>query len=124
MIYLAGKYTAKERLKPIRDRLRREGLAVSSSWLDEEATDYNATLEIKVENATRDFMELDAADTIIVDTIDESNTGGREVELGYAMGTNMQTILVGPERNVFHHIVDLWYPDWESLFSNIPSWTL
>lgn len=122
MIYIAGKYTAKERLKRERNILRElDPSGVSSSWLDEpEATYYAPEDEVarQIEMADRDWREVSAADCVVVDTIDESTTGGREVEFGMAIALNRTLVVIGPARTIFHHIADYRYPDWASFYED------
>jgi hypothetical protein len=63
-------------------------------------------------------MEVVAADIFILDTTDESMTGGREVEFGMAlmdMEFPRRIIRVGPVRNVFHSVVRETYDSWDEL---------
>ena len=115
-IYVAGKYTSKDRLAVIRQRLRQMGLVVTSSWLDEiyeSDHDGRVTDDIRKENAMRDFVEVRLADTFLLDTFDESATGGREVELGMALTRGITCFRVGPYRNVFHTLVDNSFDSWD-----------
>ncbi len=52
--------------------------------------------------ATRDCGELFDCHLFIIDTLDDSNTGGREVEYGLAVGAGKEVWRVGPVRNIFH----------------------
>lgn len=128
MIYIAGKYTSQARLREHREALREMGYDCESSWLDEKATDANAGADLMISNAVRDIEEVKAADVLIIDTLDESATGGREVELGIALvtaqpsaptipyGPPTTTInLVGPKRNIFHHLAHFEYESWDEV---------
>lgn len=118
MIYIAGKYTAQARLREMRDKFRKAGFNVSSFWLDEVETDASASPEKMEENALRDVKEVKVCSTFILDTLDESATGGREVELGLALANkNADVILVGPRRNVFHHLIGETYENWDEVMS-------
>lgn len=122
MIYIAGKFTSQARLRGERTRLQGSGFVVRASWLDETATDYNAPLELKVENALRDYDEVGACTTLVLDTLDVSETGGREVELGMALQRRNVTVFrVGPPRNVFHYLIPQFncFPDWEALHQHL-----
>ena len=119
-IYIAGKYPAQARLRAIRDRFRRLGYIVTSSWLDEKATDENASEELMYANALRDLQEVRRCEVFILDTLDESVTGGREVELGEALSLTKDLILVGPKRNIFHYLFDTsaCFPNWDLFWRN------
>lgn len=110
-VYLASKYSSQARMRDVRTELEKRGFKVNSHWLDLEEGDYPKTLEERntpewKERARREAM-ADLRDVLecnifIIDTQDESNTGGREVEFGYAMANFKQVFLIGPIRNVFH----------------------
>lgn len=120
-IYIAGKYTAKDRLARHRETLRNMGFDVTSSWMDEvyeSDQDSRITDLVRRRNAMRDFEEVMDSDIFILDTADISETGGREVELGLALVESPDTRVccrVGPYRNVFHTLVDHVFSDWEEL---------
>lgn len=116
-IYIAAKFNAKSRLKRIRDYLnQQEGLLVSSSWMDNNVSDIPkievVPSEYHVVEATRDYKEITQSDLLVVDTYDESTTGGREVEIGVALALQIPIWLVGPKRNVFHYILTEEFCDW------------
>lgn len=149
-IYLAGKYDmSKERLRAVRETLRSMGFVVTSSWLDETATESfggssmpesSDASDAKMRaNAIRDMREVLDADVFLLDTLDESASGGREVELGLAMATFLGDLslrldgddlelldhehggdyckttlqIVGPKRNIFHHLAHFHYENWD-----------
>jgi nucleoside 2-deoxyribosyltransferase len=113
-IYIAGKFSAQARLRAERDKIQAARLAtVSSSWL----ADVNETPEAAVycarEHVDRDLREIRQATMVIVDTQDESVTGGREVEIGYALALGREVWRVGPQRNVFHQLLPA-FDSWEA----------
>lgn len=115
-VYLAGKTSALRRLRRVRARLRRSGLRVSSGWLDS-AYDYGdprCTPEHLRSEAPRDRVEVRRCGLFILDTIDESTSGGRDVELGMALAHGKRFWLVGPRRNVFHHLAARHFADWRA----------
>ena len=125
MIYLSAKVTAQARLRPIRTRLRVLGYECESSWLDEEDAEYPVEPTRARAKALRDFAEIARADVFILDTLDESVTGGREVEAGYALrdfhlgGPGTYLWRVGPARNVFHELADEVFETWEDVWTRI-----
>ncbi len=103
-IYIAGKVTAKERLKKMREAVRNLGFICHSTWMDV-ALEYrhlDSNRQHFQREAVRDRCEVAACNLFILDTFDESNTGGREYEAGYAARGGTRVWLVGPVRNVFH----------------------
>lgn len=118
-IYLAGFFDTRARMRPIRDRIWALGHEVVSTWLDE--VKHPETMDTETfykKLALRDLAEIRSADLIIVDTIDETPRGGREVELGFALGRfqGIEIWTVGPMRNVFHRLADEIFDDWDTAF--------
>lgn len=110
--YLAAKYTSKERIREMRKLVEAKGHTVTSQWLDHDLPEtVNDT--IRFEQANNDLANIWKADCFILDTLDESNTGGREVEWGCAITLGLKVILVGPTRNVFHLLADEHFESWE-----------
>lgn len=122
IIYIAGKFSSRQRLRPWRWKLLADGYPVLSRWMvdDADPSSENDSLGDNLEQcqsmAGRDQGELLNAQLFIIDTLDISQTGGREVELGYAMGLGIVTVRVGPIRNVFHTVVDQAFSTWEDLY--------
>ena len=124
-IYIASKFHSRKRLMPIRKQLEDLGFEVLSNWMlnDPEVDPSNANdslgnnLEQSQMMAERDHMEVDACHIFIIDTTDESSTGGREVELGYAMKARKSCFRVGPIRNVFHSLVAGY--TWDQLINKL-----
>lgn len=123
-IYIASKFFSRLRLIPIRQQLINEGFRVLSTWMVKDAdmpSDDSAIFDSLGDNiddsrrmAERDITEVDEADIFIIDTNDTSSTGGREVELGFALGLLPKHIIrVGPMRNVFHALVDDDFNNWD-----------
>lgn len=118
-IYIAGMYDACHRLVVHRDRMRALGLDVSSNWMDTINAAGNHTERIR--EATRDMREVQEASIFILDTLDQSVSGGRESELGFALAALNQTYLIGPERQIFHSLIDLQWESWEEFFFDLLS---
>jgi hypothetical protein len=115
-IYIAGLFEDRPRLRTIRVRLQAAGHQVTSSWLDEPddvMSERPGTWDDTAAGiARRDLSEIAQSDLLAVDTFGTGTRGGREVELGYAMGIGKQAVIVGPARNVFHALVpryDGWH---------------
>ncbi len=64
-----------------------------------------------------DLVEIKGVDMFILDTLDESPTGGREVELGYFLASPMNKPFwrVGPIRNIFHSMADMEFETWDEV---------
>jgi len=116
-IYLASFFETRERLQEPKNALWKMGHEITSSWLDEAPmAEFLPTKEIFWKKlAMKDLAELNAADSIILDTLDINPRGGREVEFGFALAcwqTKLVSI-VGPYRNVFHTLADKQFDNWD-----------
>jgi len=119
-IYIAGFFNTRERLLEYRDELKGLGHEIVSSWLNErpkpgqmpEAAFFKHT-------AIKDLTELQSSECMIVDTFDVTPRGGREVELGFAMSDpNRLIYVVGPRRNIFHHLADETFGTWSAVIDH------
>lgn len=106
----------------MRDALWAKGHEVVSTWLDEVAQPENLTKdEFYKKLAIKDVTELKGANLVIVDILEPSTTGGRDTELGLALGSfqSKQVFLVGTPYSVFHQLADRVYSSWEELLNAI-----
>ena len=129
-IYIAGKFFARNRLRVVKRQLEQLGYDVLSEWIDPQPLDdslggdYDSIgthLEDSQKIAARDEQEVRLADVFIIDTQDESATGGREVEFGMATILECELYRVGPIRNVFHSRVpaDHCFQNWTDLVKSL-----
>ena len=117
-IYIGGSFSARLRLRPIRDQIWALGHEVASTWLDEITKPDFITIDaFNFKLALKDLCEISSADLVIIDTIDRSSTGGSDSEFGFAIGQfHKKTVwVVGPKRSVFHQLTDRHfdYGDWD-----------
>lgn len=116
IFYIAGIFEARERLRSHRDHLITLGHKVTSTWLDAPAEASMLNPEAPyVELADRDLKEIDASDTLLLDTLGDLHRGGREVEAGYALGKGKIVVVIGSRKNVFHYLC-FRVESWESFF--------
>ena len=121
-LYLGGKFSARFRLREIRAQLRALGFSCDSTGMDDDGGDYPVPRERALLEAPRDLAQIRAAQVFVLDTLDDSRTGGREVEYGFSLGWASAwqglglpaplTVLVGPVRNIFHELADHRCADW------------
>lgn len=116
-IYIASRFECLNRLRPLRDELRKLGHEIVSTWLDEvPKPDFLSSKEFSTKLAIKDLVEVRSADCIIVDTIEVTNRGGRENEFGFALNDWMKLwIVVGPIRTIFHRLADHHFESWDAL---------
>ena len=108
-IYLASNWGSKKRMAALAEPVRQLGHVVISSWLSDQTEAYNID---SPRDAYADLGEITSCDLLILDTAESSVTGGREVEMGFALGRGIQVWIIGPERNIFHGIAARRYYNW------------
>ena len=125
-IYIASFFDTRSRIRPYADKLWAKGHEVVSTWLNEVArAEGMTTEEFWKKLAVKDLAEVNAADLLILDTTDVTPRGGREVELGFALGRfqSKSVYMVGPVRNIFHTLVDRRFDSWDGLVAALPDVT-
>lgn len=118
-IYISAGFTARERLRPIRDALWAMGHEVVSSWLDETAQPASMPRDVFFKKlGIKDVAEVQSADLLISDHLEPSTSGGRDIEMGVALGRHqhIQVWMVGepPRLSPFHLLADERFEDWEA----------
>lgn len=114
-IYIASKFESAQRIRREAAQLQAKGHRIVSTWTNEVVSREEAEIipSYRQQAARRDIDEVCDADLFIIDTLDESNTGGREVELGLVFGRQAlhgpprpcELLRVGPVRNIFHTLI-------------------
>lgn len=102
-------------MRKIRDSLVRLGHTICSNWLSEDNAQSLPELSTKRRQmySYRDIGEVVSADILIIDTNEESCSGGREVEYGMALALGKPVWVVGPVRNIFHSVCRQRFDDWQ-----------
>lgn len=123
-VYISGSFAGRDRIRE-HARSLTEGLGynVVSKWYDsgyfvEKAWDQDFSGDVAKTMAYVDFSQILNVDTIIVDTIDKSSTGGSDTELGLALARrvyqpSLRIVHIGPYRNVFQNLVHEHFASWE-----------
>lgn len=120
-IYVASNWASQVRMQGIKFKLEEMGHEVCSGWLEEDNAQAMSTLTPKKMKlySHRDLGEIMTADLLIIDTGEESNTGGREVEYGVALALGKLVWVVGPVRNIFHSVPRHQFNDWGLVFAHL-----
>jgi hypothetical protein len=110
-IYLAARYSRHRELEACASDLRFDGHEVTSRWHKgkHQALDEDLTNDPSL---ARRFAEDDLADLLRAEMIisfteiprSGGTRGGRHFEAGYAYMAGLDTWIVGPHENVFHHL--------------------
>ncbi len=93
----------------------RLGHTVCSNWLSEDNAQAFSELTTKRRQmySYRDIGEVVSCDLLIIDTAEESTSGGREVEYGMALALGKSVWVIGPDRNIFHSVCRRRFDDWQ-----------
>lgn len=127
-VYLAGRYSRREELARVAADLRRDGIAVTSRWLDgshSPASDLGLSAAESERFAVEDLDDIDNADVLVWFAEPADNygvRGGAVFEAGYAYGTGAPLVIVGHRQTVFSHLPDVVFaPDAEAAKSYLRS---
>lgn len=130
-VYLAGRFDRKDEIAGYAAELRELGYTVTSRWLTD-AHQWSGTDDSEIPQdelwtfAMEDFEDLNAANLLIAFTEDRSvgyTSGGRHVELGYALAQPLDVIVVGPRENIFHACLSQ-YDTWPEALARLSSWVI
>lgn len=110
-IYIASRWDDRDDALMIKKFIEERGLICTSTWLtphDEQSMDAlkKAVIEKPRQRAIKDFEDIDASDVYLVYSPTKSHrngTGGKHVEMGYAMAKGKTCVLVGVRENIFHY---------------------
>lgn len=100
-VYIAAPFQLRNRAQLLRSGALSLGLISTARWLDVDAEDWND------EWARKDLDDLDRAKVLLLLNPEEwatEGTGGRHVELGYAIARKKAIVLLGARTNIFHHL--------------------
>lgn len=118
---MASFFDTRARLAEHVATLQNAGHQIVSTWLMEHpgASYAGVTEGYRLACGLVDKEEISRAALFILDTIDESPRGGREVEFGIALAQGIPVIIVGPMRNVFHRLAFRHFEEWSKALSFI-----
>lgn len=102
-VYIAAPYPWRDSAIHVMRQLVDVGVQVTSTWLvvQEEMADASARVDLA------DVARADVLIAINPPGWEEQGTGGRHVELGYALALKRPVVLVGQPSNVFHYLDDI-----------------
>lgn len=101
-VYLAAMYQWMEAMKVKRELFREAGFESTAQWIDGDEEKLS-----RHDAATMDLADVDRADALVIYTLKKGSmfsSGGRFVELGYALAKGKFVIVVGDRENVFCHL--------------------
>lgn len=102
-VYIAAPYQERDYAITVMLALEARGIAVTSRWL-------KSPDELADQFAREDLADVASADWLLAlnpPAYANKGTGGRHVELGYALALGKRIALVGDKTNIFHYISDI-----------------
>jgi nucleoside 2-deoxyribosyltransferase len=109
-VYIAAPYPERATAVALMHACEAIGIEVTSRWL-------KAPDALSDAFAREDIADVTRADMLLAynpPAYAEKGTGGRHVELGYALALGKKVILVGPRSNIFHYLTDVSQTDAET----------
>lgn len=101
-VYVSAPWPLQAQARAWRAVLEHAGFVVIARWLD-----LPADAQADAEGAEMDLEDVVASDVLLLINPPEwaeRGTGGRHVELGYALGAGKRLVLFGARTNVFHQL--------------------
>ncbi len=122
--YLAARYSIRDEIRVVRERLRSLGHVVTARWLDSESEGTGRLPADQLRTfAIECYEDIAAADHFILFTQDPKepfHRGGRMVEFGLALRSPLRTDdciwVVGPVENIFVTLADRRFDGAEELY--------
>ena len=131
-LYLASRWGRKREMAEITSELASMGVQTTSHWVEEPKMDqkedgsyssgsWSPSPGVARLVATKDLVAICNSDALILfnDTSRAGYTGGRNVEFGIAVASDMPTIVVGPRTNPFHYVASAWFEDKDAFLLSI-----
>jgi hypothetical protein len=100
-VYIAAPFPMKPEAIQLRAMLQKNGIDVTSRWLD------GVPKGVEAEWDLQDVLNAHAVVAINPEEYRNSGTGGRHVELGYAIAHSIPVFILGCRSHVFHDMCDL-----------------
>ena len=119
-IYLAARYTKRDEMENVANKLTDLGFEITARWV------YGGEAGLSRKDiALLDIEDVDKADTVVSFTEPygtHTPGGGRHVEFGYGLAKGKRCVVIGELENVFHH--HPWVIRFDSLEAFIDSYRL
>ena len=113
-IYIAANFSGRKVLHKTATKLERAGHRITSRWITEgNNRRYKNWHTRATAAALRDKADVERAELMILDTLNKTRRGGREVEFGIALQKGIPCWLVGQRRNIFHEFATKRFSSWK-----------
>ena len=106
-VYIAAPFQFQEMLRTVRDvfHTKKNLFQITSSWLDVDKLE-GITLEGQIRCAQQDYRDISNSSILVVFNPvgwENKGTGGRHLEVGYALGLGIPVVSYGSTQTVMYH---------------------
>ena len=99
--YIAAPWELQAEAKQLGEFLTHAGVTTAADWLNASTNTYT---EVWAERCLRDVRHADLVIAFNPEEFERAGTGGRHVEVGYAIALAKPIIVVGARTNIFHSL--------------------
>lgn len=125
-VYLAARYSSKERMQTVALQLISRGFHITSSWVysADRPEQSQMSPDFREGRAVIDYEDVEISDILVLDLLDGPGTRGAQwAELGIALGRNLKVMVIGETENIFaYHPKARIYTDWEACIRDLVSY--
>jgi hypothetical protein len=135
-VYIAGAYSARDKLRSAAAKLEDAGHISTARWLDATHAIHRGTINTAPDSSDeycrdhvgQDFEDIEESDVLLVYSASalvaldpfcrgHTGSGGRHIETGYALASGLTVVVVGEAENIFHRGACIGVPDLEAALS-------
>ena len=103
-VYIACPFNERDEAKRVRDILLTKGITSTSRWIDTHLTELDLLSDADREReALADIADVQRAEEFVYIAKGQSTSGGRDIELGYALAEGMKVWFIGEPFSIFHY---------------------
>lgn len=115
-VYIASRFTNKDAVVALSNRLREAGMEPTQTWTDATASDTQLSTAQRIAIARQEIEEIRQADALILLTENcERVPGGMHFEFGLAFALGKVCYVLGPAVHIFCDLVELCEAEYELL---------
>jgi nucleoside 2-deoxyribosyltransferase len=125
-IYIAACFGQQAEVREKADQLTQAKHVCTSSWrylkpLGDGGSDAGGVkfASAYLQRALQDLRDLEASDLLVLLAGQVSTTGGKHFEVGYAVASGKQVVIIGSPENVFHWMLPR-FATWQEFMETLP----
>lgn len=103
--YIAAPFNRREEAREARRQLAAIGIQSNARWIDSHNEGYDSPKRVMSQAALEDLDDVARADMLVyLAGFPGEGRGGKDVEMGYAIGRGKRVVVVGEPYHVFHYL--------------------